>query len=279
MNQHPAAAPINYNVPTAEQLAGDFTGNTINGVAGSTPVTVNGNHDHSSGATPERLADMLTRIPFALPDGHARRCPPAIYDPNIDRHRCPVPKVEHQPSRRTAGTTTSTSARFPQNRWEATGKVDYAISDNTKLSVSYTRQIENDQHPIGVWWTPPWTLPYPSNVRAPPRLRKKSWRTSPTSSIRRPRMNLCLRWRATSIPARLSNQERRKPHHAGLRTSRDCLVTRPTRFRTLKDHGAERSRTSKSSRSTAAFRVALLAPSRKILPSTTTSPRLSARTL
>ncbi len=55
----------------------------------------------------------------------------------------------------------------PQNRWEATGKVDYAISDNTKLTVSYTRQIENDQHPIGVWWTPPWTLPYPSNVVAP----------------------------------------------------------------------------------------------------------------
>ena len=54
----------------------------------------------------------------------------------------------------------------PQNRWEATGKIDYAIGDNTKLTGSYTRQIENDQHPVGIWWTPPWTLPYPSNVVA-----------------------------------------------------------------------------------------------------------------
>ena len=54
----------------------------------------------------------------------------------------------------------------PQNRWEATGKIDYAIGDNTKLTGSYTRQIEADQHPVGIWWTPPWTLPYPSNVVA-----------------------------------------------------------------------------------------------------------------
>ena len=52
----------------------------------------------------------------------------------------------------------------PQNRWEATGKLDYAIGDNTKLTGSYSRQIETDQHPVGIWWTPPWTLPYPSNV-------------------------------------------------------------------------------------------------------------------
>ena len=35
MNQHPAAAPINFNVPTAEQLSGDFSEQTINGQPGS----------------------------------------------------------------------------------------------------------------------------------------------------------------------------------------------------------------------------------------------------
>src|SRR5579864_8840612 len=30
MRQHPAATPINYNVPTAEQMSGDFSENTIN---------------------------------------------------------------------------------------------------------------------------------------------------------------------------------------------------------------------------------------------------------
>jgi hypothetical protein len=54
----------------------------------------------------------------------------------------------------------------PQNRWEATGKVDYAISDNTKLSGTYADQMENDQRPITIWWAPPNTLPYPSPVTA-----------------------------------------------------------------------------------------------------------------
>ena len=42
----------------------------------------------------------------------------------------------------------------PQNRWEATGKVDYAISENTKLSGSYKRRIETDQHPTEICWEP-----------------------------------------------------------------------------------------------------------------------------
>ena len=50
----------------------------------------------------------------------------------------------------------------PQNRWEATGKVDYAISDNDKVTGSYTYQRENDIAPISIWWSAPWTLPYPS---------------------------------------------------------------------------------------------------------------------
>ena len=75
-----------------------------------------------------------------------------------------MPKSNIAPSAANGWNNYQYISTVPQNRWEATGKVDYAISDNTKLTVSYTRQIENDQHPIGVWWTPPWTLPYPSNV-------------------------------------------------------------------------------------------------------------------
>ena len=55
---------------------------------------------------------------------------------------------------------------IPQNRWEATGKLDYAISDNTKLSGTYAYQSEVDQHPITIWWAPPNTLPYPTPVQA-----------------------------------------------------------------------------------------------------------------
>ncbi len=55
---------------------------------------------------------------------------------------------------------------IPQNRWEGTGKLDYAFSENTKLTGSYTRQDETDQHPLSIWWAAPWTLPYPSPVVA-----------------------------------------------------------------------------------------------------------------
>src|SRR5262249_19751491 len=54
----------------------------------------------------------------------------------------------------------------PQNRWEATGKVDYALSENTKITGTYAYQSETDEHPIAVWWAAPWTLPYPSPVVA-----------------------------------------------------------------------------------------------------------------
>ncbi len=40
--------------------------------------------------------------------------------------------------------------------------MDYAISDNDKVTGSYSYQRENDIAPISIWWSAPWTLPYPS---------------------------------------------------------------------------------------------------------------------
>ncbi len=47
----------------------------------------------------------------------------------------------------------------PQNRWEQTEKIDYAISEKTKLTVSYAFQKETDLHPVQVWWAPSFSLP------------------------------------------------------------------------------------------------------------------------
>jgi hypothetical protein len=52
------------------------------------------------------------------------------------------------------------------NRWEQSEKVDYAINDNTKLTVSFTYQTEADLHPIATWWAPSTGVPYPSNMPA-----------------------------------------------------------------------------------------------------------------
>ncbi len=176
MKQQPAIAPINYNVPTVEQRAGDFTETTINGQPGivggvNTPLlkALQGNSNYG----------YAYDIPFGLPAcptcSGANMISPSQFDPNLTggtpdgKHGIfasyPLSNILPAPSN--GYNNFQYTPNTPQNRWEATGKVDYAISDNSKLTVSYTRQIETDVHPVGVWWTPPWTLPYPSNVTAP----------------------------------------------------------------------------------------------------------------
>jgi hypothetical protein len=177
MNQHPAATPINFNVPTAEQMGGDFSETTINGAPGVIPGTQPGTFTNSPllSSLDSSPWSYAYGIPFSLPtgstnapSGSCNNCilPPALNDPNVNGILGFYPKSNISPSAANGYSNYQYISQVPQNRWEATGKIDYAISDNTKLTGSYTRQIENDEHPIGVWWTPPWTLPYPSNVVA-----------------------------------------------------------------------------------------------------------------
>ena len=161
MRQHPAGSIINYNVPTAEQLGGDFTNTTVNGVPGSTVV--------STGST---LAQQLNNAwgyayggMYNSPSG-SNIIPTTDFDANGVAYAGLLPKSNITPNAGNGWSNYQYVSSTPQNRWEATGKIDYAIGDNTKLTGSYTRQIESDQHPVGIWWTPPWTLPYPSNVVA-----------------------------------------------------------------------------------------------------------------
>lgn len=164
MRQHPAGSIINYNVPTVEQLGGDFSNTTINGVPGNTVVS-------SSGTT---LAQQLNNVwGYAYgsmygppPGGTSTSVPTADFDPNGVIYAKLLPAANVSPNAGNGWNNYQYVSSVPQNRWEATGKLDYAIGDNSKITGSYTRQIETDQHPIGIWWTPQWTLPYPSNVQA-----------------------------------------------------------------------------------------------------------------
>ncbi|MGO9085171.1 MAG: carboxypeptidase regulatory-like domain-containing protein [Candidatus Sulfotelmatobacter sp.] len=166
MKQSPAGSIINYNIPTAEQLTGDFSNTTINGVPGSTIVNA------QNGTT---LVQELQTGPWAYAYGGMYAPPPgttnnvipsADFDSNGSAYAKLLPKSNITPNAGNGWSNYQYVSSTPQNRWEATGKLDYAIGDNTKLTGSYTRQIEADQHPVGIWWTPPWTLPYPSNVIA-----------------------------------------------------------------------------------------------------------------
>jgi hypothetical protein len=174
MRQHPAGSILNYNVPTAEQLGGTFTSPaidptmTINGVPGSTGITVNGQsttlYQQLDNVWGYAYNTMYAPPPSTTSQGTV--IPTSIYDPNGAIYASLLPKANVTPNAGNGWSNFQYVSQVPQNRWEATGKLDYAIGDNTKISGSYTRQIENDEHPVGIWWTPAWTLPYPSNVVA-----------------------------------------------------------------------------------------------------------------
>ena len=53
---------------------------------------------------------------------------------------------------------------FNQNNWQWTNRVDYNVSDNTKVFVRYNIQRETQPFPVGLWWRQSEQVPYPSSV-------------------------------------------------------------------------------------------------------------------
>ena len=59
----------------------------------------------------------------------------------------------------------------PVNRWEYRLRLDYNVTQNTKISGSYTWQNEKDINNIGVWWWPGNTIPFPTGMGTPQKSR------------------------------------------------------------------------------------------------------------
>lgn len=53
---------------------------------------------------------------------------------------------------------------FDQNSLQWLSRVDYNISDNTKLFVRYNLQAETQQFPVGLWWRNGNQVPYPTPI-------------------------------------------------------------------------------------------------------------------
>jgi hypothetical protein len=168
MNQDPASTPVNFNVPTAAQLQGDFS-NT--GVNQSTISQWSSAYSYINGNTAQPT-DIPNATNQPCPNAPTKQCvlqiPMADFDSNtkalLAAKLYPAPNLT--PDKYNSWSNYQYPDAVPQNRWEATGKLDYALNDNTKVTASYTRQIENDQHPLAIWWAAPWTLPYPGGVSA-----------------------------------------------------------------------------------------------------------------
>jgi hypothetical protein len=145
MKQQPAGSIINYNVPDAAQLAGDFS------------------HTGAPAAAVTTWPDFYNELTQNVPTGgSATSLPAADLDPNMKAIIALYPKTNQTPTSGNGYTNYHYVNTTPVNRWEASGKLDYAISDNTKLTGTYAYQSEGDQAPISIWWAQPNTLPYPT---------------------------------------------------------------------------------------------------------------------
>jgi hypothetical protein len=147
MKQQPAGTALNFNVPNSCQLGGDFSNGTC---------TVNPN---AVTTWPNFYSTLNNNLPTG---GTATSIPTSSFDPNMQGILKLYPGANETPSSGNGYNNYSYVNTSPQNRWEATGKVDFALSDNDKITGSYTYQKESDLAPISIWWSAPWTLPYPT---------------------------------------------------------------------------------------------------------------------
>ncbi len=101
------------------------------------------------------------QVPASWPGG---QMPASLIDPNMQALMKLYPAPNADPSV-TGGPNYVQSEIFNQNNIQWTTRVDYNISDNTKLFVRYNMQRETQQFPVGLWWRQSDQVPYPTPVQ------------------------------------------------------------------------------------------------------------------
>ncbi len=115
----------------------------------------------ASGGAPSQLKSTLTSGPNAPYPGGI--IPSAAIDPTGQglMNLFPLPNTDPNAN---GGYNYVSDAVFDQNSWQWMSRVDYNISDNTKLYVRYNLQKEVQQFPVTMWWRNPVSVPYPTPV-------------------------------------------------------------------------------------------------------------------
>ena len=133
-------------VPTAGMLNGNFSPAELSKLGNIT----------ASGGPPGQIKDTA-----AYPGGII---PPSQIDPNMQAlmKLFPAPNAD---SNATGGFNYVQAVTFNQNNHQWMSRVDYSISDNTKLFVRYNLQREVQLFPVGLWWRNGGQVPYPTPVQ------------------------------------------------------------------------------------------------------------------
>lgn len=132
-------------VPTAGMINGDFSPEEVAKLGNIT----------ASGKAPGQVNQTL------FPGG---QIPASMIDPNMQALMKLYPAPNADPNAN-GGYNYTRSEVFNQNNFQWTSRVDYNISDNTKLFVRYNMQRETQQFPVGLWWRQSDQVPYPTPVQ------------------------------------------------------------------------------------------------------------------
>jgi hypothetical protein len=90
--------------------------------------------------------------------------PASMIDPSMQALMKLYPAPNADPNA-TGGYNYVQSEIFNQNNTQWVSRVDYNISDNTKLFVRYNLQRETQQFPVGLWWRNGSQVPYPTPIQ------------------------------------------------------------------------------------------------------------------
>ena len=138
-------------VPTTGMINGDFSPGELAKLGAKT----------AAGIPPGQVSTSVfpgSQIPACTTPGQT-----ACIDPNMQNLMKLFPAPNADPNA-TGGYNYVQSEIFNQNNRQWTTRVDYNVSDNTKVFVRYNYQREIQQFPVGLWWRNGDQVPYPTPI-------------------------------------------------------------------------------------------------------------------
>ena len=148
------------SVPTASMRNGDFSSTAAdnnalcggNGIKGYQPVCANLGSSLSWFNTTTNLPGTGTTLPSNL-----------ISDPGVLALMKNIPMPNADPTK-TGGYNLLLPENLDQNGFMFRTRVDYAITDSSKVYATYNNQKETDDWPIHLWWNPANSVNFPGGM-------------------------------------------------------------------------------------------------------------------
>jgi len=89
--------------------------------------------------------------------------PTTMFDPGAAILLANIPQPNADPTK-TGGYNYLQGENTNQNGWMFRTRLDYIVSDNSKLYVTYNTQKESDAVPVHLWWQPYNSIPFPGGM-------------------------------------------------------------------------------------------------------------------